>query len=667
MRLPQAVRIARQELRALRVAAQSTGGRDALVARARHLLGVNDLDARARLLAEEIAATRTAFSDVQEDTEARLLTRIDAVDHRDAELDRRALVGPVTEWVRHVTLRSSPLISVVLATRDRAELLARAVASVRAQEYPHWELVVVDHASTDGTAPLLAELAAVDDRIVVVREEHGSVSTARNRGLSAAHGALVAYLDDDNLMEPLWLKAVAWAVERRPDVEVLYGARLLDVEWSADGAVGWPSLHFEAFDRTRLEADNFIDLGVIAHRRNLPEAIFDENLEAMVDWDLLLRLTRTREPMALPVVASLYHTTAPNRISHSRHPVPSEAAIRAKLNRDRPLRVLAYNSLFPLVPETYIGAEMRALTDNGAALAWCMDHWTPSPVRVDEPMYTDLDTAVAEFDPDLLFLFWATFADDRLDVLSRIGRPFAVRVHSFDFDVDSAERVRAHPLCVGMWAYPHHARLIEGAHELVPILSERDTFPAPAPERSIVLSASAGLPKKDWPTLVGAFAELARAGVDCRIVVGRTHMHEDEPDVIRQLILEAQAPVMLSVDVPHDQVIDLLGRTAVVVYSKIPGGPFGMPRSIIEGMYAGASVIMPDRPEAPLTGGPQVRTYRRSGDIVRHVTEVLRGGPAVDAERRANRRFVEDRFATPALGAAFLAQLQKALLSWRAR
>jgi glycosyltransferase involved in cell wall biosynthesis len=667
MRLPQAVRIARQELRTLRRASQSTGGRDALVARARHLLGVDDLEARARLLAEEITATRTVFSDVQEDTEARLLARIDAVDRRDAEVDRRALVGPVTEWVRHAALQSSPLISVVLATRDRATLLARAVASVRAQVYPHWELVVVDHASTDGTASLLAELAATDDRIVVVREEHGTVGTARNRGLSAAHGALVTYVDDDNVMEPLWLKAVAWAAERRPDVEVLYGARLTDVEWSEHGPVGWPYLHFEAFDRTRLEADNFIDLGVIAHRRNLPEAIFDENLEAMVDWDLLLRMTRTREPMALPVVASLYSTTAPNRISHSRHPVPSAAAVQAKLNSDRPLRVLAYNSLFPLVPETYIGAEMRALTDNGAQLAWCMDHWTPSPVRVDEPMYTDLDTAVVEFDPDLLFLFWATFADARLDTLSRLGRPFAVRVHSFDFDMETVERIRSHPLCVGMWAYPHHARFIDGAHELVPILSERESFPAPAAERSIILSASAGLPKKDWPTLVGAFAELARAGVDCRIVVGRTQSHEDEPDLIRRFILEARAPVMLSVDVPHDQVIDLLGRTAAVVYSKVPGGPFGMPRSIIEGMYAGTSVIMPDRPEASFTGGPQVRTYRRSADIVRHATEILRGGPVVDAERRANRRFVEDRFADPALGAAFLAQLQKALLGWRAR
>jgi hypothetical protein len=82
-------------------------------------------------------------------------------------------------------------------------------------------------------------------------------------------------------------------------------------------------------------------------------------------------------------------------------------------------------------------------------------------------------------------------------------------------------------------------------------------------------------------------------------------------------------------------------------------------------MYAGASVIMPDRPESPLTGGPDCRIYRRSEDIVRHVTDVLAGGPAVEAERRANRQFVERHFADPALGTAFTAELTKALARWR--
>jgi glycosyltransferase involved in cell wall biosynthesis len=364
-------------------------------------------------------------------------------------------------------------------------------------------------------------------------------------------------------------------------------------------------------------------------------------------------------------VASIYTTSAPDRISAGDHFEAADATIRLRSMGQRPLRVLAYNSLFPLVPETYIADEMKGLTDNGAVLAWCTDRWSPSPVTVAEPTYTDLDTAVRTFDPDVLVVFWAAFAAQRLDHLGRAGKPFALRVHSFDFALEDIDRVRAHPLCVGVWAYPHHAHRIDGAHGLVPLLTSGGTFPEPG-ERTIVLSASAALPKKDWPLLVAAFAELADKGVDCRIVVGLTDKHEDEPDTVRQLIRHSGASIKLSVDVPHDQVIELLGRTAVVVYSKVSGGPFGMPRSIIEGMYAGTSVILPDRPEAPLVAGPGCRTYRRADDIVGHCLEVLAGGRDIESERRRNRRFAADNYADPDLATMFTAQLARALTRWRA-
>ncbi|HXW33927.1 MAG TPA: glycosyltransferase [Acidimicrobiales bacterium] len=749
MRLRQFVRHGKQELHALGDASRQSGGRDALIGRAKDLLGLEELDdrlstdfeqrleqglsdldtrllkrldeleAHADELRDEIEATRA----VLDDTRQHLRSEREANDRHRREHALHALVGPVTEWVRQATLGSRPLISVIMASRNRSALLRRAVESVEAQVYDNWELVVVDDGSTDETAALLADLSSRDERINVISQSALGVSAARNAGLSAAHGEYVAYLDDDNLMQPLWLKAVAWAIERRPEVDVLYGARIADGDVHEDNPLGLsplssgsgdiggsgtggsgtsgsstsgsstggsgtggigdggtvidnvsatdangfglPYLHFEAFDRARLEDANFIDLGVIAHRRNLTEAIFDESLESLVDWDLMLRLTADRTPLALPVLASLYTTAAPDRISRSGRFLSSQAAIRTKLLRERPLRVLAYNHLFPLVPETYMAEEMRALTDNGTQLAWCTDKWSPSPVRVAEPTYTDLDTAVSDFQPDVLFLFWATFAHARLEVLTRIGKPFALRVHSFDFDEALIEQVRRHPLCVGIWAFPHHAVVIPGAHELEPLLADHEDLPDPGGERHIVLSASAALPKKDWPLLVSAFAELARGGVDCRIIVGLTNLHEDEPKLIRELIAESGAQVMLSVDVPRDQMLELLGRTAVVVYTKVPGGPFGMPQSIIEGMYAGASVIMPDRPESQLTGGPDCRIYRRPEDVVRHVREILAGGPAIEAERRANRLFVERHFADPTRATAFAADLAKAVAGWK--
>jgi hypothetical protein len=69
------------------------------------------------------------------------------------------------------------------------------------------------------------------------------------------------------------------------------------------------------FDRQQLIQDNLADIGVIAHRSGLPEAHFDESLREMGDWDLLLRLTRSKPPLPLPVLACFYSTQEPDRLT----------------------------------------------------------------------------------------------------------------------------------------------------------------------------------------------------------------------------------------------------------------------------------------------------------------------------------------------------------------
>jgi hypothetical protein len=76
-----------------------------------------------------------------------------------------------------------------------------------------------------------------------------------------------------------------------------------------------PAYYLNTFDRTRLLKDNLADIGQIAHRRGLLEARFDETLGGLGDWDLLLRLTREKEPFVIPALACLYSTSATDRMS----------------------------------------------------------------------------------------------------------------------------------------------------------------------------------------------------------------------------------------------------------------------------------------------------------------------------------------------------------------
>ena len=248
--------------------------------------------------------------------EAAMLRRMDAVQYSVDAQEHQLAVRAFMDWISHLPPRNAPLVSVILPTRDRAELLPRAVASVLAQTHPNWELVIVDDGSEDDTGTVIDGLT--DPRIRCIRARGAGVCAARNLGLQQAQGALIAYLDDDNVMHPDWLKSVVWGFEQRPQSDVLYGAFIVDDTARIDGkgCGDLPKLYFWPYDHQAVARHNIADIGCIAHRARLSQAHFDESLREMGDWDLFLRLTREAPPLGLPAIACFYTTDAPHRLSH---------------------------------------------------------------------------------------------------------------------------------------------------------------------------------------------------------------------------------------------------------------------------------------------------------------------------------------------------------------
>lgn len=94
-------------------------------------------------------------------------------------------------------LPSSPLISIVIPTYNRVVLLQKAIASVVAQTYTNWELIVVDDGSTDGTAEIIYSIK--DSRILLLPLPHaGNIASLRNAGAKAGSGEWIAFLDSDD-------------------------------------------------------------------------------------------------------------------------------------------------------------------------------------------------------------------------------------------------------------------------------------------------------------------------------------------------------------------------------------------------------------------------------------------------------------------------------------
>jgi hypothetical protein len=239
------------------------------------------------------------------------------------------LIAPLSSWVEHMVPDQPLRITVVLATRNRAELLPGAISSVLAQVHCDYELVVVNDGSTDGTAAVLDELA--DPRMQVIHTQGIGLSGARNIGLDNSSGAVVTYLDDDNRLDPLWLKGVAWAFLTHPELSHLFGARIMPGGRVVPGMqrVTLPQYQFIPYRHWRLRYRNTVDAGVIAHRRDLAEARFDISLAECGDWDLIVRLSRTSPPLALPLVACYYAIDAPHRMTGTAEALrESEAMLR---------------------------------------------------------------------------------------------------------------------------------------------------------------------------------------------------------------------------------------------------------------------------------------------------------------------------------------------------
>jgi O-antigen biosynthesis protein len=194
----------------------------------------------------------------------------------------------------------SAQVAVVMPVRDRATQVARAIASVRNQSWPHWRLIVVDDGSVDETPDVVEALAASDPRIELIRTAGHGVCAARNTALSHAREPYIAFLDSDNEWFAEYLRTMVGALSLTG-----HDAAYAVVQFEEDGVT-----RFRAHRATHesMQAGASVDINVLVARREAIEAIggFDESLRRMVDWDLTLRLSANGPMDLVPTVGVDY-------------------------------------------------------------------------------------------------------------------------------------------------------------------------------------------------------------------------------------------------------------------------------------------------------------------------------------------------------------------------
>lgn len=110
---------------------------------------------------------------------------------------------------REAVQHTGPMVSVVIPTRDRPEMVVECIAAILQQDYPRVEVIVVDNAPrSSATADAVQSHFGDEPSVRYLRENRAGISFARNRGVAAAGGKIVAFTDDDVRVDGGWLTAL---------------------------------------------------------------------------------------------------------------------------------------------------------------------------------------------------------------------------------------------------------------------------------------------------------------------------------------------------------------------------------------------------------------------------------------------------------------------------
>ena len=216
-------------------------------------------------------------------------------------------------------------VSVLIRTTNRASLAA-AIASVAAQSFDDWEIVVVN-ASGHALTPLSPALAR---QITLVIEPGHKLdrSAAANALLKAASGRYAVFLDDDDELLPAHLHKLVEVLDANLELVACYSDVRATIAIDADGTPSTMHVYQRDFDPVLLQLQNYLPIHSVMFRmdpaRSVVACQFDEALALFEDWDFWLQLAAKGPFRRVPGISALY---ALNAVSGSGH-TGAEGALR---------------------------------------------------------------------------------------------------------------------------------------------------------------------------------------------------------------------------------------------------------------------------------------------------------------------------------------------------
>lgn len=233
---------------------------------------------------------------------------------KDTDLGARA-ENIIKKLFKLADLNKSFIFSIILTTYNRPNLLKYALASIEAQVFRDFEVVLVN----DFGAPVEHLLAGYSFPVTYIRQGFNQgLSAARNAGLELAQGRYICYLDDDDIYLPNHLLVLSEKFYKNPLSIVYtntdYVNERIEGEQRIELSREAPFFHTD-YDKEKLFFQNYIPVNTWSHPRSLLNGVgeFDTTLSAFEDWDMLLRLAAKYPFICVPqVTAEVHLRDAPN-------------------------------------------------------------------------------------------------------------------------------------------------------------------------------------------------------------------------------------------------------------------------------------------------------------------------------------------------------------------
>ena len=209
-------------------------------------------------------------------------------------------------------------ISVIIPTHNRADLLPRAIKSVQDQTRAVDEIIVVSDGSTDNTEETVKKIAEQDSRIQLIAYYPGhNGNYARNRGIEAATGEFIAFLDDDDEWLPRKTELQMQLFEKDPDVGLVYSSQNCIYSDTGITYQTQPMWRGDLSKRIFIRGEMGTPSQVMVRKAVLDQTgLFDLNLEALQDYDLWIRCCMVTKVDFVPEPCiNYYNSTSTDQVS----------------------------------------------------------------------------------------------------------------------------------------------------------------------------------------------------------------------------------------------------------------------------------------------------------------------------------------------------------------